>query len=63
MIPKSVILAVEDKLSELVSARILSSFGIDVSVTLGLKGKSYVEQKARSLNKTAQGFPVLMTAD
>jgi hypothetical protein len=63
MIPKSIILAVEDKLSELVSARILSSLGIDVSVTLGLKGKNYLEKKARSLNKTAQGFPVLMIAD
>ena len=63
IIPKSVILAVEDKLSELVSTRILSSLGIDVSVTPGLKGKSYLEQKARSLNKTAQGFPVLMIAD
>ncbi len=63
MNPKSVILAVEDKLSELVSARVLSSLGINVSVTLGLKGKSYLEQKARSLNKTAQGFPVFMIAD
>ncbi len=63
MNPKSLILAVEDRLSELVSARILSSLGINVSVTLGLKGKSYLEQKARNLNRTAHGFPVLMIAD
>jgi len=63
MIHKSIILAVEDKLSEVVSATILASLGIEVRVTLGFKGKSYLQSKALSLNKTAQRFPVLMLAD
>ena len=39
---RSVILAVEDTLSEAVSTKILESLGIDISQRLGLKGKGYL---------------------
>jgi len=40
---RSVILAVEDKLSEAVSTKILEDLGIDISQRLGLKGKGYLQ--------------------
>jgi len=60
---RSVILAVEDKLSEAVSTKILEDLGIDISQRLGLKGKGYLQSKAPSLNQTAKGFPVFMLTD
>ena len=60
---ESIILAVEDALGAAVSIRILTSLGIAVSQRLGLKGKSYLQNKADSLNRTARGFPVFMLAD
>src|SRR5262245_45878090 len=60
---RSVILAVEDTLSEAVSTKILASLGIDISQRLGLKGKGYLQSKAPSLNQTAKGFPVFMLTD
>ena len=60
---KSVILAVEDALGEVVSIRILTSLGIIVSQRLGLRGKGYLQNKADSLNRTARGFPVFMLTD
>ena len=47
---RTVILAVEDVLSEAVSSRILMSLGIAVGQRLGLRGKGYLRNKARSLN-------------
>jgi hypothetical protein len=47
---RSVILAVEDKLSEAVSTKILEDLGINISQRLGLKGKGYLQSKAPSLN-------------
>ena len=63
MSARSVILAVEDKLSEAVSTKILEGLGIDISQRLGLKGKGYLQSKAASLNQTAKGFPVFMLTD
>jgi hypothetical protein len=63
MSERSVILAVEDKLSEAVVAKILKDFGVGISQIIGLKGKGYLQQKARSLNQTAKGFPVFMLTD
>jgi len=60
---RSVILAVEDKLGEAVSTKILGGLGISISQRLGLKGKGYLQSKAPSLNQTAQGFPVFMLTD
>jgi hypothetical protein len=50
---RSVILAVEDKLSEAVSTKILEDLGIKIGQRLGLKGKGYLQSKAPSLNQTA----------
>jgi len=60
---RSVILAVEDKLGEAVSKRILETLGIEVSQCLGLKGKGYLQNKAPSFNETAKRFPVFMLTD
>ena len=57
------IIAVEDKLSEAVSTKILEDLGIDVIQCLGLRGKGYFQRKAQSLNQTAKGFPVFMLTD
>ena len=57
------ILAVEDKLSEAVSIKILEDLGIGISQQLGLKGKGYLEKKAQSLNQTAKVIPVFMLTD
>ena len=51
----SVILAVEDTLSDAVSTKILESFGIEIMLRIGFKGNSYLKQKAPSLNQTARG--------
>ena len=40
---RSVILAVEDKLSEAIATKILEGLGIDISQRLGLKGKGYLQ--------------------
>ena len=63
MTQRSAILAVEDVLGEAVSIRILASLGIVVSQRLGLKGKGYLQGKARNLNQTARGFAVFMLTD
>jgi len=52
---RSVILAVEDKLSEAVSTKILEGSGINISQRLGLRGKGYLQSKALSLNQTSRG--------
>ena len=44
----SVILAVEDTLSDAVSTKILESFGIEIMLRIGFKGNSYLKQKAPS---------------
>ncbi len=63
MSERRAILAVEDKLSEAVSIKILEDLGIGVSQSLGLRGKGYLQKKAQSLNQTAKGFPVFMLTD
>ena len=60
----SVILAVEDRLSDAVSTKILESFGIEIMLRIGFKGNSYLKQKAPSLNQTARGtYDVFMLTD
>lgn len=57
------IVAVEDRLSEAVSIKLLASLHIEISQVLGLKGQDYLRQKAPSLNLTAKGFPVFLLTD
>jgi hypothetical protein len=60
----SVILAVEDTLSDAVSTKILENFGIEIMLRIGFKGNSYLKQKAPSLNQTARGsYDVFMLTD
>ena len=60
----SVILAVEDRLSDAISTKILESFGIEIVLRIGFKGNSYLKQKAPSLNQTARGtYDVFMLTD
>ncbi len=59
----SVILAVEDMLSEVIARRILDHFGICVAQAIGHSGFGYLKKKAEALNKTALGFPVFMLTD
>ena len=60
------ILAVEDSLTEILVKKILSEVRPDISnsiITLPLNGKSYLESKARNLNRTAAGSPVFLFTD
>jgi hypothetical protein len=63
MTTQTAILAVEDKLSEAVSIRVLEEFGVDVTQCLGLRGKGYLQKKAQNFNQTAKGFPVFLLTD
>ena len=60
----SVILAIEDRLSDAVSTKILENFGIGIMLRIGFKGNSHLQQKAPSLNQTARGsYNVFMLTD
>ena len=50
MMLNSVILAVEDGLSEVISTKILKSFGVEVMVVLGNNGNGYLRKSP--LNST-----------
>ena len=60
---KRAILAVEDKLGEAVLLKILGSLGIEVSQSIGFRGKGYLQNKAQNLNHASLGFPVIMLTD
>jgi hypothetical protein len=59
------ILATEDALSEAVSQKLLFEVRPDlpISVSIGGRGKSYLESKARDLKRTAAAIPVFMLID
>lgn len=57
------VLAVEDALSEAVGRRLLRYASMSATQVIGLRGADYLRSKARSLNRTARGFPVLMITD
>ena len=60
----TVILAVEDALSDAVSTKILENFGIEIVQRIGYKGNSYLKQKAPGLNQTAKGpYDVFILTD
>lgn len=56
-------IAVEDRVSEVVAQRISEAAGLTVCQTIGLKGNSYLRNKANALNQTARGFPILLLTD
>ena len=55
----SVILAVEDSLSDAVSTKILKHFGIEIvqRIPNTYQGKSYLQRRANELNRSAPGPP------
>ena len=63
MILNSVILAVEDELSEAISAKILNSFGIEIRIVLREGGNAYLRQKAPELNRSASGMDIFLLTD
>ena len=63
MMLNSVILAVEDELSEVISTKILKSFGIKVMVVLGNNGNGYLRKKSPELNRSARGLDVFLLTD
>ena len=63
MILNSVILAVEDELSEAISAKILNSFGIEIRIVLREGGNAYLRQKAPELNRSANGMDIFLLTD
>ncbi len=50
----NVILAIEDRLSDVVATKILNHFGGEIIQKAGYKGNSYLQQKAQSFNKGAR---------
>ena len=63
MILNSVILAVEDELSEAISTKILKSFGIEIRIVLREGGNVYLRQKAPELNRSASGIDIFLLTD
>ena len=62
----SVILAVEDSLSDVVSTKILKHFGIEIiqRIPNTYQGKSYLQRRANELNRSTAGpLYVFMFAD
>ena len=57
----SVILAVEDALSNAVSTKILKHFGIEIVHTIPniYQGNSYLQRRAPELNRSAAGPPYI----
>ena len=63
---KSIILAVEDSLSDAVSTKILQYFGIQIHVRIPntYQGNTYLRRRAAELNRSAKGPPyVFMFTD
>ena len=60
----TVILAVEDALSDAVATKILENFGIKIVQRIGYQGNSYLKDKTPGLNQTAKGhYDVFMLTD
>ena len=63
MMLNSIILAVEDELSEAISTKILNSFGIEIRIVLREGGNAYLRQKSPELNRAASGMDVFLLTD
>ena len=59
----SIILAVEDELSEAIPTKILNSFGIEIRVVLREGGNAYLRQKSPELNRAASGVDIFLLTD
>ena len=59
----SVILAIEDELSEAISTKILKNFGIEIITVLSEGGNAYLRQKAPELNRSAKGIDIFLLTD
>ncbi len=59
----SVILAIEDELSEAISTKILKNFGIGIITVLSEGGNAYLRQKAPELNRSANGIDIFLLTD
>ena len=59
----SVILAVEDELSESISTQILRHFDIEIRSTIRGKGNMLLQQKAPELNRSANGAAIFLLTD
>ena len=59
----SVILAIEDELSEAISTKILKNFGVEIMTVLGEGGNAYLRRKAPELNRSANGIDIFMLTD
>lgn len=59
------IVAVEDGLSEAVVRKLISAIRPDLHITnvLGLRGKGYLQNRARELDRAAAAIPILMLTD
>ncbi len=57
------IVAMEDALHEAVLQRLLGSAAWDAATALPLKGKSYLQAKAKDLNRAAKSLDVVMLVD
>ena len=59
----SVILAVEDRLGEAVSTRILRSFNIGIDAVIHEGGNEYLRKKAPELNRSANGMYIFLLTE
>lgn len=61
---KSIILAVEDTLSETVLRRLVERFTtFEAPIVLGRQGQGYLKSKAPDLNRSARGVPIICLTD
>lgn len=59
----SVILAIEDELSEVISTKILKNFGVEITTIIRDNGNVYLRQKAPELNRSAKGIDIFLLTD
>lgn len=59
----SVILAVEDELSEVISTKLLKNFGVKITTVIRDNGNVYLRQKAPELNRSAKGINIFLLTD
>ena len=59
----SVILAVEDDLSEVISTKILKSFDIEVMAIVKNNGNGYLRKKSAELNRSARKLDIFLLTD
>ena len=63
MILNSIILAIEDELSEAISTKILNNFGVEIRIVLRGDGNAYLRQKSPEFNRAASGMDIFLLTD